>query len=90
VVLHYFEDSIDLIPKIFSSKILVIITPAVSKHSEWNYFIEREYNIKKELRSRDNNNKDTFVLLLRERTEKTTSSILGHILYESGADVTAL
>jgi UDP-N-acetylmuramate--alanine ligase len=45
----HFDDSIDLVPKdFFVENTLVIITPAVpSTHSEWNYFMEREYNIKK-------------------------------------------
>jgi UDP-N-acetylmuramate--alanine ligase len=39
----HFDDSID-VPKDFSLKTLVIITPAVpSTHSEWNYFIEIQY-----------------------------------------------
>jgi UDP-N-acetylmuramate--alanine ligase len=47
------------------------------------------YNIKKRAEVLGIITKDTFVLLSRERTGKTTSSILGHILYESGADVTS-
>jgi UDP-N-acetylmuramate--alanine ligase len=41
----HFDDSIDLVPKdFFVENTLVIITPAVpSTHSEWNYFMEREY-----------------------------------------------
>ncbi|GAW89806.1 UDP-N-acetylmuramate--L-alanine ligase [Flavobacterium psychrophilum] len=46
----HFEDNIDLIPKdYFVENTLVIITPAVPKsHSEWNYFLEREYHVKNE------------------------------------------
>jgi UDP-N-acetylmuramate--alanine ligase len=47
----HFDDSIDLVPKDFSSKLLVIITPCSSTHSEWNYFMEREYILRKRLRS---------------------------------------
>ena len=45
----HFEDSISLIPKDFYlENTLVVITPAVPKtHSEWNYFLEREYQVKK-------------------------------------------
>jgi UDP-N-acetylmuramate--alanine ligase len=56
----HFDDSIDLVLKIFSST-LVIITPAVpSTHSEWNYFMEREYNIKKRAEVLGIITKDTF------------------------------
>ena len=44
----HFEDNINLIPKDFySENTLVVVTPAVPvSHSEWNYFVEREYTIK--------------------------------------------
>jgi UDP-N-acetylmuramate--alanine ligase len=48
----HFEDNISLIPADFyTENTLVIITPAVPiSHSEWNYFIERNFNIKKVLK----------------------------------------
>jgi UDP-N-acetylmuramate--alanine ligase len=63
---------------------LVIITPAVPS----TFRVELFYgaNTMKRAEVLGIITKDTFVLLSRERTEKTTSSILGHILYESGAD----
>jgi len=88
----HFEDSIGLIPKdYFVENTLVIITPAVPKtHSEWNYFLEREYQIKKRAEVLGIITKDTFCFAVAGTHGKTTtSSILGHILYESGADVTA-
>ncbi|AIN74191.1 UDP-N-acetylmuramate--L-alanine ligase [Flavobacterium psychrophilum] len=88
----HFEDNIDLIPKdYFVENTLVIITPAVPKsHSEWNYFLEREYHVKKRAEVLGIITKDTFCLAVAGTHGKTTtSSILGHILYESGADVTA-
>ncbi|SFA77701.1 UDP-N-acetylmuramate--L-alanine ligase [Flavobacterium swingsii] len=88
----HFEDNIDLIPKdYFVENTLVIITPAVPKnHSEWNYFLEREYQVKKRAEVLGIITKDTFCLAVAGTHGKTTtSSILGHILYESGADVTA-
>jgi UDP-N-acetylmuramate--alanine ligase len=88
----HFEDNISLIPKdFFIEDTLVIITPAVPKtHSEWNYFIERDYQVKKRAEVLGIITKDTFCLAVAGTHGKTTtSSILGHILYESGADVTA-
>jgi UDP-N-acetylmuramate--alanine ligase len=88
----HFDDSINLVPKdFFVENTLVIITPAVpSTHSEWNYFIEREYHIKKRAEVLGIITKDTFCFAVAGTHGKTTTSgILGHILYESGADVTA-
>jgi UDP-N-acetylmuramate--alanine ligase len=70
---------------------LVIITPAVPiSHSEWNYFIERDYVVKKRAEVLGIITKDTFCFAVAGTHGKTTtSSILGHILYECGADVTA-
>ena len=88
----HFEDSISLIPNdYYVENTLVIITPAVSiSHSEWNYFIEREYVVKKRAEVLGIITKDTFCFAVAGTHGKTTtSSILGHILYECGADVTA-
>lgn len=88
----HFEDSISLIPNDFYIEdTLVVITPAVPKtHSEWNYFLEREFQIKKRAEVLGIITKDTFCFAVAGTHGKTTtSSILGHILYESGADVTS-
>ena len=88
----HFEDNIDLIPKDFYvENTLVIITPAVPKtHSEWNYFLERDFQVKKRAEVLGIITKDTFCFAVAGTHGKTTTSgILGHILYESGADVTA-
>ena len=88
----HFEDNIDLIPKdYFIENTLVIITPAVPKsHSEWNYFLERNYEVKKRAEVLGIITKDTFCFAVAGTHGKTTtSSILGHILYESGVDVTS-
>jgi UDP-N-acetylmuramate--alanine ligase len=88
----HFEDSIDLIPTdYYIENTLVIITPAVPKsHSEWNYFLERNYEVKKRAEVLGIITKDTFCFAVAGTHGKTTtSSILGHILYESGEDVTA-
>lgn len=88
----HFEDSIALIPaEYYAENTLIIITPAVPKtHSEWNYFLEREYQVKKRAEVLGIITKDTFCFAVAGTHGKTTtSSILGHILHESGADVTA-
>ncbi len=88
----HFEDNIDLIPKdYFIENTLIIITPAVPKsHSEWNFFLERDFVVKKRAEVLGIITKDTFCFAVAGTHGKTTtSSILGHILYESGVDVTA-
>ncbi len=88
----HFEDKIDLIPENYHPEnTLVIITPAVPKsHSEWNYFLERNYEVKKRAEVLGIITKDTFCFAVAGTHGKTTtSSILGHILFESGVDVTA-
>ncbi len=88
----HFEDRIDLIPKeYYIENTLVIITPAVPvTHSQWNFFLEREYQVKKRAEVLGIITKDTFCFAVAGTHGKTTtSSILGHILFESGADVTA-
>ncbi len=88
----HFEDDIHAIPKDFYlENTLVIITPAVPKtHSEWNYFLERDFQVKKRAEVLGIITKDTFCFAVAGTHGKTTTSgILGHILYESGADVTA-
>lgn len=88
----HFEDNIDLIPKDFYvENTLVVITPAVPVLlSEWNYFIERKFTIKKRAEVLGLITKNTFCFAVAGTHGKTTtSSILAHILYESGLDVTS-
>lgn len=88
----HFEDTIALIPSDFKPEnTLVIITPAVPvSHSQWNYFSDQNYTIKKRAEVLGIITKDTYCFAVAGTHGKTTtSSILGHILYECGVDVTA-
>ena len=88
----HFKDEIGLIPTdYYIENTLVVITPAVpTTHSQWNYFLEREFVVKKRAEVLGLITKDTFCFAVAGTHGKTTtSSILGHILYQSGADVTS-
>lgn len=88
----HFEDNVSHIPSHFTvENTLVIITPAVPKsHTEWNYFLDNGYQVKKRAEVLGIITKDTFCFAVAGTHGKTTtSSILGHVLYESGLDVTA-
>ena len=89
----HFKDSIDAIAGAFLNKenTLVVITPAIPKdHSEWNFFQNNGFQIKKRAEVLGIITKDTFCFAVAGTHGKTTtSSILGHILHESGVDVTA-
>ncbi|MEW5674936.1 UDP-N-acetylmuramate--L-alanine ligase [Flavobacterium enshiense] len=89
----HFEDSIALIGQEYLNKdnTLVVITPAVPKsHAEWNYFLDNGFVVKKRAEVLGIITKDTFCFAVAGTHGKTTtSSILGHVLYESGADVTS-
>lgn len=89
----HFEDAVSLIEENYLDKetTLVVITPAVPKdHSEWNYFLSNGFTVKKRAEVLGLITKDTFCFAVAGTHGKTTtSSILGHVLYESGVDVTA-
>lgn len=87
----HFEDDINYIPKEFQPEnTLVVYTPAIKQLSEWDYFKENEFTIKKRAEVLGIITKDTFCFAVAGTHGKTTtSSILGHVLYESGLDVTA-
>ncbi len=89
----HFEDTVELIelPYLNKENTLVVVTPAVPKHHlQWNYFLSNDFVVKKRAEVLGIITKDTFCFAVAGTHGKTTtSSILGHILYESGADVTA-
>lgn len=88
---HY-EDNIGFIPTSFQQQnTLVVVTPAVPKnHTEWNYFLQHNFEIKKRAEVLGIITKDTFCFAVAGTHGKTTtSSILAHILFQSKVDVTS-
>lgn len=92
IEIHY-EDNISLIPKGFLNEknTLVIYTPAVSSaHSEYQYFLTNDFAIKKRSEVLGLITKDSFCFAVAGTHGKTTtSSILAHLLKESGISITA-
>ena len=70
---------------------IIIYTPAVpNSHAELSYFRENGFNIYKRAEVLGLITKDTFCLgVAGTHGKTTTSSILGHLLAESGVNVTA-
>lgn len=91
----HFEDSIQLIESSFLeaalSDALVVITPAIpKKHSEYNFFLQKGYTIKKRSEVLGMITASTYTAAVAGTHGKTTTStILTHILKASGYDVTA-
>jgi UDP-N-acetylmuramate--alanine ligase len=89
----HFDDKVELVELPFLNKenTLVVITPAVPRnHLQWRFFEQSGFEIKKRAEVLGIITKDTFCFAVAGTHGKTTtSSILGHILYESDVDVTA-
>ncbi|KUF45476.1 UDP-N-acetylmuramate--L-alanine ligase [Myroides marinus] len=89
----HFEDNLDLVGDVYRDKesTLVVVTPAIPKaHSEWNYFIENGFDIRKRSEVLGLITKDTYCFAVAGTHGKTTTtSILGHLLYQAKVDVTA-
>lgn len=92
IEIHY-EDNVDLIHAKYKevASTLVIVTPAVpQEHSEWNYFKTNQFEIKKRSEVLGIITKDTYCFAVAGTHGKTTTtSILGHLLFQAGLDVTA-
>jgi UDP-N-acetylmuramate--alanine ligase len=89
----HFEDNVNLIDKKYLDKetTLIVITPAIPKeHSEWNYFLTNGFEVKKRAEVLGIITHGSFCFAVAGTHGKTTtSSILGHVLFQSGLDVTA-
>ena len=92
-VMIHFEDDIKYIDTAFlnSENTLVVYTPAIpNSHSELNYFKENGFNVLKRSKVLGEITKQTICLAVAGTHGKTTTtSILGHLLNECNAPVTA-
>lgn len=89
----HFEDAVDQIPAAFLDKArtLVVYTPAIPKHhTELNFFRDQNFEILKRATVLGEITKNTFCMAVAGTHGKTTTtSILGHLLYECNVPVTA-
>ncbi|MEP1015763.1 UDP-N-acetylmuramate--L-alanine ligase, partial [Maribacter dokdonensis] len=91
--IHY-KDSVDLVAEVYkndSEHTLVVYTPAVpSNHKEYQFFLQNGFTIKKRSEVLGLITKDSFCLAVAGTHGKTTtSSILAHLLKETGVKMTA-
>jgi len=92
-VLISFEEDLSVVPKPFLDKknTLVVYTPAVPvAHAQLVYFQQEGFEVHKRAKVLGFITKDTFTLAVAGTHGKTTTStILAHLLYDSGEKVTA-
>ncbi len=92
IPIHY-EDNLNRILKKYLDKdsTLIVYTPAVSdEHKEYQYFLKNGFDIKKRSEVLGLITKDTFCFAVAGTHGKTTtSSILAHLLKETGTPLTA-
>ena len=91
--IHY-KDSVDLVAEVYKNDpehTLVVYTPAVpSNHTEYQFFLQNGFTIKKRSEVLGLITKDSFCLAVAGTHGKTTtSSILAHLLKETGVKMTA-
>ncbi len=89
----HFEDNVTLIEAPFKhiENTLVIYTPAIPKnHEGLNYFVSKGYHVMKRSQILGLITEQTFCLAVAGTHGKTTTtSILGHLLYQSDVKLTA-
>ena len=92
VYIHFNDDIIAIDPKYLNKEnTLVVYTPAIPKsHSELNYFRMNNFDVYKRSEVLGEITKQTTCLAVAGTHGKTTTtSILGHLLYECDIPVTA-
>jgi UDP-N-acetylmuramate--alanine ligase len=92
IVIHYVDNVALIASTYFDPKTtLVVYTPAVSQeHSEYQHFLSLGFDIKKRSEVLGLITKDTFCFAVAGTHGKTTtSSILAHLLKETGTPLTA-
>ncbi|GAB1855450.1 UDP-N-acetylmuramate--L-alanine ligase [Flavobacteriaceae bacterium MHTCC 0001] len=89
----HFNDNVSFIEAPFKhiDNTLVVYTPAIPKqHEELNYFLSRGYNVMKRSQVLGWITESTFCLAVAGTHGKTTTtSILGHLLYQNNVKLTA-
>ncbi len=90
--IHFIDDLNDISAQYFNNHgTLIIYTPAVSKdHGELNYFFDNGFKVLKRSEVLGLITKNTICLAIAGTHGKTTTtSILGHLLYECDIEMTA-
>ena len=89
----HFEDNLDLVASEFKNPktTLIVYTPAIpKKHKELNYFLHHGFTVMKRSQVLGLITQNTFCFAIAGTHGKTTTtSILGHLLYECDVKVTA-
>ena len=88
-----YKDEIESVPHNFLERenTLIVYTPAIPKdHKQYNYFIQQEFQLKKRAVVLGMITQGIYTLAVAGTHGKTTTTaILGHLLKETGAKVTA-
>lgn len=89
----HFDEEVDLLKEVYKDKetTLVVVTPAISSsHKQWAFFEDNDFDIRKRAEVLGLITKDTYCFAVAGTHGKTTTtSILGHLLFQANINVTA-